>query len=104
MFTSIWEDIKQQFSYGNTLTRIILVNIAVFVVVTLIRLILMPVEEGITYDDFLHFFTISSDVWHNLTHPWVLITHMFLHEQVFHILWNMLLLFLVWPHRGRFVG
>ena len=48
MFTSIWEDIKQQFSYGNTLTRIILVNVAVFVVVTLVRLILMPatVEDG----------------------------------------------------------
>ena len=100
MFTSIWEDIKQQFSYGNTLTRIILVNIAVFVVVTIVRLILMPVENGFNYYDFLHFFTISSDIWHNLTHPWVLITHMFLHEQIFHILWNMLLLY--WF--GRIVG
>ena len=100
MFTSIWEDIKQQFSYGNTLTRIILVNVAVFVVVTLVRLILMPVESGFTYNDFLHFFAISSDPWFNLKHPWVLITHMFLHEQVFHILWNMLLLY--WF--GRIVG
>ncbi len=100
MFTSIWEDIKQQFSYGNTLTRIILVNVAVFVVVTIVRLILMPVEEGFTYNDFIHFFAISSDGWHNLTHPWVIITHMFLHEQVFHILWNMLLLY--WF--GRIVG
>lgn len=100
MFTSIWEDIKQQFSHGNSLTRIILVNIAVFVVVTLVRLILMPVEDGFTYNDFLHFFTISSNGWHNLTHPWVLITHMFLHEQIFHILWNMLLLY--WF--GRIVG
>ncbi len=100
MFTSIWEDIKQQFSYGNTLTRIILVNIAVFVVVTLVRLILMPVENGFTYNDFIHFFAISSSGWHNLTHPWVIITHMFLHEQIFHILWNMLLLY--WF--GRIVG
>lgn len=100
MFTSIWEDIKQQFSHGNSLTRIILVNIAVFVVVTLVRLILMPVEDGFTYNDFLHFFTISSNGWHNLTHPWVIITHMFLHEQIFHILWNMLLLY--WF--GRIVG
>jgi len=100
MFTSIWDDIKQQFSHGNTLTRIILVNIAVFVLLTIVRLVLMPVEDGITYDDFLHFFTISSNGWHNLTHPWVLITHMFVHEQFFHILWNMLLLY--WF--GRIVG
>ncbi len=100
MFTSIWEDIKQQFSYGNTLTRIILVNIAVFVLMTIVRLILMPVENGVTYNDVLHFFAISSSGWHNLTHPWVIITHMFLHEQFFHILWNMLLLY--WF--GRIVG
>ena len=100
MFTSIWEDIKQQFSYGNTVTRIILVNIAVFVVVTIVRLVLFPIDEGISYNKFLHFFTISSHWQHNLTHPWVLITHMFLHEGLMHILWNMLLLY--WF--GRIVG
>ena len=100
MFTSIWNDIKQQFSHGNTLTRIILVNIAVFVVVTIVKLILMPVEKGFTSDDFVYFFSIASDPWHNLTHPWVFITHMFLHVGVFHILWNMLLLY--WF--GRIVG
>ncbi|HFA49280.1 MAG TPA: rhomboid family intramembrane serine protease, partial [Bacteroidetes bacterium] len=100
MVTSIWEDIKQQFSYGNMLTRIILVNIGVFVLMTIVRLILMPVENGITYNDVLHFFAISSNIKHDLTHPWVFITHMFLHEQVFHILWNMILLY--WF--GRIVG
>lgn len=100
MFGSIWDDIKQQFSYGNTLTRIILVNIGAFVVLTLVRLILLPAAGEGTYQEVLHFFTISSDWKHNLTHPWVLITHMFLHQDFFHILWNMLLLF--WF--GRIVG
>ena len=42
MFGSIWDDIKQQFSYGNTLTRIILVNVGVFVALTLVRVFLKP--------------------------------------------------------------
>ena len=74
MFTSIWEDIKQQFNNGNTLMRIILVNVAVFVVVTLMHLILMPVKEGFTYDNFLHFFIISSAVsYTHLTLPTILL-------------------------------
>lgn len=103
MFESIWSDIKQQFSYGNALTKIILVNIGVFVFVNLVRIILMIVDGSApppSYEPFIHFFTISSNGWHNLTHPWVFITHMFLHEGFWHIFWNMLLLY--WF--GRIVG
>lgn len=100
MFTSIWDDIKQQFSHGNSLTRIILVNVAVFVVLTLLRLILVPTAGAGVYDAVREFFSISADWKHNLTHPWVFITHMFLHEGLWHILWNMILLY--WF--GRIVG
>lgn len=103
MFSSIWDDIKRQFSQGNALTRIIIFNIAVFVVVNIVRLILFIVSGGEpagSYESFVHFFSISSNWIHNLTHPWVFITHMFLHEGVWHILWNMLMLY--WF--GRIVG
>ena len=33
MFNSVWEDIKREFQYGNTLTRLIIFNVAVFVLV-----------------------------------------------------------------------
>lgn len=103
MFSSIWYDIKRQFSYGNTLTRIILVNIGVFVVVNVFRFIMFPIEGGSpppTYRKLIEFLAVSSDWWHNLTHPWVFITHMFLHEGLWHIFWNMVLLY--WF--GRIVG
>lgn len=100
MFSSIWDDIKQQFSYGNTLTRIILVNVGAFVVLTLLHLILAPTAGKDVYNSIREFFCISADWKHNLTHPWVLITHMFLHEDFWHILWNMILLY--WF--GRIVG
>jgi rhomboid family protein len=103
MFDSIWNDVKRQFSHGNTLTRIILVNVGFFVFVNLVRLVLILVDQVApppSYQPFIHFFTVSSDLKHNLTHPWVIFTHMFLHEGFWHILWNML--FLYWF--GRIVG
>ncbi len=103
MFESIWNDIRQQFRYGNALTKIIIVNIGFFIFVNLVRLVLMIIDGQApppSYGPFIHFFTISSDLWHNLTHPWVIITHMFLHESFWHIFWNMLLLY--WF--GRIVG
>lgn len=100
MFSSIWQDIKSQFSHGNMLTRIIWVNVAMFVIVLIGRLLLYHIDDGETYRTFLHFFTISADWKHNLTHPWVIVTHMFLHEDFMHILWNMVLLY--WF--GRIVG
>ena len=102
MFSSIWHDVKRQFNYGNMLTRIILVNIGVFVVAILAKLIMMPIGDGsgLAYQKLLRFFMVGSDWQHNLTHPWVFVTHMFLHVDFWHILWNMLLLY--WF--GRIVG
>lgn len=103
MFSSIWQDVKDQFSAGNMVTRLIILNLAVFVIINLVNILLsgMNLFQGSPYfSNVVHFFSISSDWWYNLTHPWVLITNMFLHTGFWHILWNMLFLF--WF--GRIVG
>lgn len=105
MITSIWEDIKRQYSFGNMVTRLVIINVAVFVAINLIWVILRVgygwTDDGMAaYDSIREFFMLSSDWFHNLTHPWVFITSMFLHDRFLHILWNML--FLYWF--GRIVG
>ncbi len=107
MFTSIWEDIKREYNYGNMVTRIIIINIGVFVLVNLVWVILRLTHAYTTpplYHSIIHFFSLSSDWVHNLTHPWVWITSMFLHEGFMHILFNML--FMYWFGRivGDFIG
>jgi membrane associated rhomboid family serine protease len=100
MFDSIWHDIKQQFSYGNMLTRIIWVNIGAFLLLLLAKLIL-PAFGGLElYERFSEWLMVSSDWRHNLTRPWVPVTYMFLHERVWHILWNLVGLYFF----GRIVG
>ena len=103
MFQSIWEDVKREFSYGNMVTRLIIVNAAVFVVVNVVRLILYLTSGGTGdggFINFIKFFSLSSDWVFNFTHPWVLITAMFVHVGFLHFLFNML--FLYWF--GRIVG
>lgn len=103
MFDSIWKDVKKEFSYGNMITRIIIVNVAFFVLLNLVKMVLYFSNGGLMpefYETFRNFFLVSSDWRHTLSHPWSLITSMFLHEGVFHILFNML--FLYWF--GKIVG
>jgi membrane associated rhomboid family serine protease len=107
MFQSIWEDVKQQFAQGNMVTRIIIVNVAVFVLVNLIWIIGRISHAWETpewYSTLLQFFMMPS-YWKTLLfQPWSIITSMFLHEGFWHILWNML--FLYWFGRivGDFIG
>ena len=101
MFQSIWDDVKREFQYGNMVTRIIVVNIAVWIFVNLAKLVLrLPTEDPTIYDDFLRFFSMSPNWKFILMHPWVPITSIFLHESFGHILWNMLTFY--WF--GRIVG
>ncbi len=107
MLSSVWEDVKREYNYGNMITRIIIINVSIFVLINLVRIILWASNGGVLpgiYKDIVHFLSMSSDGWFILTHPWVIITSIFLHEGLWHILFNML--FLYWFGRivGDFIG
>ena len=98
MVQSILDDIKAQFAHGNKITQIILVNVFVFLVLVIVRAF-SPPETGI-YKFFLENLALSSDGWTLLRKPWTILSHMFLHEGLWHMGWNMLMLY--WF--GRIVG
>ena len=102
MFQSIWDDVKREFQYGNMVTRIIIANCIVFIIINIANLVLhIPTKENDTlYDGLVRFFSMPRDGWYLLTHPWTIFTSGFLHEGFFHILWNMLAFY--WF--GRIVG
>ena len=103
MFTSIWEDLQREFRQGNMITRIILVNLGVYVFVNLVYIFFglsSGGEDYTVYEKVVQWLSLSSDWWKILTRPWTIISSMFLHEGFWHILWNML--FLYWF--GRIVG
>lgn len=107
MVSSLVEDIKKTFEQGNTLTRIIIINIGVFVVFNLIWLFGSYANAGtapswlLTFSEYLQLSSKPSEIFWR---PWTIATHMFLHKGFWHILWNML--FLYWFGRivGDFIG
>ena len=109
MLQSIWDDVKREFSFGNAVTRIIIINVAVFVILNLLwvgfRIAYQwPLNDPEGFLNLKRFFLISSDWIHNLTHPWVIISHAFVHQDFWHILWNMLLLYWFGRIVGDFIG
>jgi membrane associated rhomboid family serine protease len=96
MFQSIVEDIKREFYSGNRVTQLILLNVAVFVLVHAVRLLSLMIfgwESPENFRNAIQYFQLSSEITEILFRPWTLITHMFLHQGVWHILWNMLFLY-----------
>ncbi|MFO7869610.1 MAG: rhomboid family intramembrane serine protease [Bacteroidales bacterium] len=92
----IWTDIKQEFRVGNNLTRIMYINVGVFVALFLIRLLswLFTASD----QSGLYGFVIKNiQTYLNpdflILKPWTLFTYMFTHESFFHILFNMLWLY-----------
>jgi len=87
---------------GNMLTRLIMINIAVFVFIRLAIAFTGHMNPGIALDahPLVSYLAVPSDFSLLIKKPWTIITHMFLHVGTMHILWNMLLLY--WF--GRIVG
>lgn len=97
MANHILEDIKLSFKNGNPVSRLILFNSVVFIVMGLLRIFtflasksgFLPALETIVFNNlalplaFQQFFF----------KPWTIITYMFTHIELFHIFWNMLSLY-----------
>lgn len=104
MFKSILHDIKFQFQSGNMLTRIILVNIAVFVFIKVVWVFTQYGNVNAIYDNIIDFIALHTGAPKVYTHFWGWFTHMFFHEGGWHLFWNMLLLYWFGRIVGDFLG
>ena len=87
----IWEEIKASFKQGSYLTRLIYVNIAVFVIVKLWA-VLIFLLGGMPFS-IVSFLSLPADISQLIWKPWTLISYMFLHEGFLHLLFNILWLY-----------
>ena len=92
---SFFEQLKYAFKRpDNGLFRIILINIIVFAVLIVLRVILSLSGAKGAYEWIMLQLMMPADIGSFLQKPWTLITYMFTHVDFFHILFN--LLFLYW--------
>jgi len=86
----IWDEIKHTFKKGSSLNRLIYINIAVFLTLTLFAVIGFLLKNPAISEKTLNLISVPSSLGILLTRPWTLITYMFVHKDVWHILFNML--------------
>ncbi|MDR0836490.1 MAG: rhomboid family intramembrane serine protease [Tannerella sp.] len=88
---NIFTKLRQSFSQGNLLTKLIYINVGVFFAVRLsiVFLTLFKVN-GV---DFLTYLQMPSLLKTLLYRPWTILTYMFLHVDFLHIIFNMLWLY-----------
>jgi membrane associated rhomboid family serine protease len=89
----IWDDIRKTFRNGNNLTRLIYINLAVFFLITIVAVIGFLLNNQLVSETALNLFSVPASFKALLIRPWTLITYMFLHKDIWHILFNMLWLY-----------
>lgn len=89
----IWDDIKASFRKGSSLTRLIYINIAVFLLLAIASIISYFINSHDFADKLVKLLAVPSSFKALLAKPWTLITYMFTHREILHILFNMLWLY-----------
>lgn len=88
------DDLKFRYKYGGTHIRFVLVNVAIFLAVGIGSLLAYLLDERTSFSLFIvkNFYASSDPDW-LLQKPWTILTYMFMHGGIFHILFNMVLLY-----------
>ncbi|WP_372774860.1 rhomboid family intramembrane serine protease [Mangrovibacterium sp.] len=87
---SITDEIKESFKKGSVLTRLIYINIGVFLLIRLINVLFFLLNRDFTL---LAWLALPANFSALLSKPWTLFSYMFLHFDFLHILFNVLWLY-----------
>ncbi|MDD4922614.1 MAG: rhomboid family intramembrane serine protease [Bacteroidales bacterium] len=89
--TSFWDSLVQKYKQGTIVTRLIYINVTVFLILRLTLLLfgLFRIEG----DWLMPLIQMPSDWMSILMRPWTVFTYMFVHLELMHVLFNMLWLY-----------
>lgn len=94
----IQDDLRRQWRTGGMVVRLILINVAVFLALFVIQLIMLGVAgtrigaEAMREYYVVQWLRSTSNLGELLYKPWTVFTYMFLHADIGHIFWNMIML------------
>ena len=94
MYGSFWENLRNAFRHSdNSLYKLIAINVLVFFALLVVRVVMTVSGLGDLYKTGLSYLMMPASLPKLAMQPWSIFTYMFLHEGVFHVLFNMLFLF-----------
>lgn len=97
LFKSIWDDLKYSLRAGNMVTKLVVINFAVFVTIKLIYLAMSLYtmgKGGDMYESMLGYLWLHADVGTLAWRFWGILTHAFLHDSFWHLVNNLIGLYL----------
>ncbi len=91
----ILDEIKQSYRQGGALTKLIYINVGVFIVIRLLQAFFSFSTGSASINDYplLEWLSVPADLMVLMLKPWTLLTYMFVHYDFLHILFNMLYLY-----------
>ncbi|HBP45966.1 MAG TPA: hypothetical protein DD635_08675, partial [Flavobacteriales bacterium] len=85
----MWDDLKSQWNSGSMLSRLIFANVGVFTLVMTLRLLTTFGALNSSWMNGVFGLAVSWDVDVLMYRPWSVITHMFVHVDIWHMVINM---------------
>ncbi len=89
----LWDEIRKSFRAGNYLIRLIYINIAIFLAILIVSAISFLLKNPFISEKAISILAIPAYFKTLLLKPWTIITYMFTHKDIWHILFNMLWLY-----------
>jgi membrane associated rhomboid family serine protease len=87
-------DLKNSFDRGGILIQLIYINVALFLIGALLSILMQLFQYGLPDTNVMQLlFALPASLSRLLSMPWTLVTYMFVHAGLLHILFNMLWLY-----------
>ncbi len=104
MQQNLLTEIRRFFLHGSVLSRLIGINLAVFLILSLVRVIFFLFSLGRAGDMLSGWLAVPSHLPEVLSKPWTLISYMFLHFELLHLFFNMVVLYVGGRLFSDFIG
>ena len=88
---SLMQDVKYKLARLNVLEKIIAVNVAIYI----LGLLLQVLQRSVAGSSSLNWLDLPSVFFDFIVRPWTIITYAFAHYDFWHILFNMLWLYVI---------
>jgi membrane associated rhomboid family serine protease len=90
---SIWQEIKTNFRNGTNLTKLLYINGAVFIIIKILDVIATLSSHPLLVGSILGYLAVPAYLPLLAERFWTPLTYMFLHEGLFHLIFNLLWLY-----------
>jgi len=90
---AVRDNILKSFRSGTSLTRLIYINVAVFLIISVVSIIAFLLNNQTIPVKVIDLLSVPASLSALLVRPWTIITYMFTHKDIWHILFNMLWLY-----------